>query len=126
MQSFSEDSKKFLRKDLLKKNLSKREIEVVMLVLEGSTNREVAHKLCVAEKTVKFHLTNVYKKLNISRRSQIFWKLPLADFISINEKPAEREAPSAANPSLTDKSSAEYEESIPAGISTVKDMETPA
>ncbi|MCY4512072.1 MAG: helix-turn-helix transcriptional regulator, partial [Bdellovibrionales bacterium] len=85
MQSFSEDSKKFLRKDLLKKNLSKREIEVVMLVLEGSTNREVAHDLCVAEKTVKFHLTNVYKKLNISRRSQIFWKLPLADFISINE-----------------------------------------
>ena len=124
MQSFSEDSKKFLRKDLLKKNLSKREIEVVMLVLEGSTNREVAHKLCVAEKTVKFHLTNVYKKLNISRRSQIFWKLPLADFISINEKPAEREMPATANPASA-KDPEKYEESIPAGISTVKDMETP-
>ena len=119
MQSFSEDSKKFLRKDLLKKNLSKREIEVVMLVLEGSTNREVAHNLCVAEKTVKFHLTNVYKKLNISRRSQIFWKLPLADFISINEKPAGRV--SAATPPV-EETPPKYEEIIPAGSSTVDDM----
>ena len=86
MRSFSEDSKKFLRKNLLKKKLSKRETEVVMLVLEGFTDREVAHNLCVSVKTVKFHLTNVYKKLNISRRSQIFWQLPLSDFISINEK----------------------------------------
>ena len=118
MQSFSEDSKKFLRKDLLKKNLSKREIEVVMLVLEGSTNREVAHNLCVAEKTVKFHLTNVYKKLNISRRSQIFWKLPLADFISINEKPSRKVS---ANPP-TEETPPKYEEIIPAGSSTVDDM----
>ena len=119
MQSFSEDSKKFLRKDLLKKNLSKREIEVVMLVLEGSTNREVADNLCVAEKTVKFHLTNVYKKLNISRRSQIFWKLPLADFISINENEKPTEKASASTPPVEETPP---EEIIPVGSSTVGDL----
>ena len=120
MQSFSEDSKQFLRKDLLRKNLSKREIEVVMLVLQGLTNREVAHNLCVAEKTVKFHLTNVYKKLKISRRSQIFWTLPLADFININEKPSA--AVSKESRPGESANQVKYEEIIPAGSSIVDDM----
>ena len=66
---------------LQEKGLSKRESEVVILVVQGLTNKQVADQLCVAEKTVKFHLTNVYKRMKISRRSQIIWTLPMAQFI---------------------------------------------
>jgi len=69
-------------KDYLQEcGLSKRESEVVILVVQGLTNKQVADRLCVAEKTVKFHLTNVYKRMKISRRSQIIWTLPMAQFI---------------------------------------------
>ena len=86
MNNFSEAKKKFLRQHLYNKNLSKCEVEVVILVLQGLINREVANRLCVAEKTVKFHLTNAYKKLNISRRSEIVWTLPLAEFVGVEEQ----------------------------------------
>ena len=66
---------------LQERGLSKRESEVVILVVQGLTNKQVADRLCVAEKTVKFHLTNVYKRMKISRRSQIIWTLPMAQFI---------------------------------------------
>ena len=127
MQSFSEESKTFLKEYLLKRRLSKREIEVVMFVIQGLISaelrpelcryREVAHQLCIAEKTVKFHLTNVYKRLEISRRSQIFWALPLVDFIGLNKQ----------NPSINSNQEIKTveeksEELIPAGSSTVGDQ----
>ena len=118
MQSFSEESKKFLKEYLLKKRLSKREIEVVMLVIQGLTNREVAGRLCIAEKTVKFHLTNVYKRLSISRRSQIFWALPLADFIALNKKNS-----AIISGSETSSKEQSSEELMPVGSSTVSDQE---
>ena len=93
MKSFSEERKDMLRNYLLSKKLSKCEAEVVILVIQGLINKEVASKLCVAEKTVKFHLTNVYKKLNISRRSQLVWTLPLFDFVGSPEPPMIRRSP---------------------------------
>ena len=72
---------KQMKNYLQERGLSKRESEVVILVVQGLTNKQVADQLCVAEKTVKFHLTNVYKRMKISRRSQIIWTLPMAQFI---------------------------------------------
>lgn len=124
-QPFSEDSKAFLKNHLAHK-LSRREVEVVVLVLEGMTNREVANQLCVAEKTVKFHLTNIYKKLNISRRSQIIWTLPLADFIGAKEKQPPKTSLPTGQSFPTDNSAANAEPSriIPAGCVTVADQES--
>ena len=123
MQPFSEDSKIFLRNHLAQK-LSRREVEVVVLVLEGLTNREVANQLCVAEKTVKFHLTNIYKKLNISRRSQIIWTLPLSDFVEARRNSSTVSPPATENVMLkktgTDNGAAEI---IPAGCTTVAEQE---
>lgn len=66
-----------LRNVLLQKGLSNREVEVAELVSRGMANKEVADKLFVTEKTVKFHLTNIYKKMAIKSRSQlIVWCLP--------------------------------------------------
>ncbi len=84
MKPLTEERKKFLRDYFVQKSLSKSEVEVVILALQGLINREVANRLCMDEKTIKFHLGNAYKKLNISRRSQLIWTLPLADFVGIS------------------------------------------
>ena len=49
--------------------LSAREIEVLRLVAEGSTNREVARALFISEATVKTHLLHVYAKLEVRDRA---------------------------------------------------------
>ena len=71
-----------LREVLIKEGLSNREAEVAELVTQGLSNKEVASRLFVTEKTVKFHLTNIYKKMNVKFRAQlIVWCLPNMTFI---------------------------------------------
>lgn len=66
-----------LREKLIEKGLSNREAEVTELVSKGLSNKECANALFVTEKTVKFHLTNIYKKMNVKSRAQlIVWCLP--------------------------------------------------
>ena len=60
-----------LHKNLIQQGLSHREAEVAAAVSEGSSNKEVANKLFVTEKTVKFHLTNIYKKMKVKSRTQL-------------------------------------------------------
>jgi DNA-binding NarL/FixJ family response regulator len=50
--------------------LTEREIEVVALVAEGYSNAELARRLWVTPQTVKFHLSNIYRKLDVSNRTQ--------------------------------------------------------
>jgi DNA-binding NarL/FixJ family response regulator len=50
--------------------LSGRECEVLALVVEGFTNREIGDELGIARNTVKNHLRSVYAKLNVSNRTQ--------------------------------------------------------
>lgn len=72
-----------LREVLTQQGLSNREAEVAALVATGLSNKEVADRLFVTEKTVKFHLTNIYKKMNIRSRAQlIVWSLPHLSFDS--------------------------------------------
>jgi DNA-binding CsgD family transcriptional regulator len=49
--------------------LTQREIEVVKLVASGITNREIAKKLNISEKTVARHLNNIFNKLDLSSRA---------------------------------------------------------
>ena len=80
-----------LRDVLIQKGLSNREAEVAELVTKGLSNKEVANQLFVTEKTVKFHLTNIYKKMNVKSRAQlIVWCLPHLGFVEKVEKPAEQ------------------------------------
>ncbi len=51
-------------------SLTSRELEVLQLVAAGSTNGEIAQKLWVTEQTVKFHLSNVYRKLDVGNRTE--------------------------------------------------------
>ena len=52
------------------KKLTKRELEVLSLITEGLLNKEIAHKLCISEKTVKNHVSNIFKKIEVSDRTQ--------------------------------------------------------
>jgi DNA-binding NarL/FixJ family response regulator len=51
-------------------DLSPRELEVLEAVATGLSNRKVAATLWVSEPTVKFHLTNIYRKLGVTNRTQ--------------------------------------------------------
>jgi len=50
--------------------LTNRELEVLQHVAGGATNGEIARTLWVTEQTVKFHLSNVYRKLEVGNRTE--------------------------------------------------------
>ena len=55
---------------VLIEQLSERELEVLRLIAEGLTNREIAERLFIAVSTVKTHINNIYRKLDASNRAQ--------------------------------------------------------
>lgn len=52
------------------KVLTRREIEVLKLLTEGLFNKEIAYQLSISEKTVKNHVSNIFKKICVSDRTQ--------------------------------------------------------
>ena len=50
--------------------LTPRELEILQLTASGNSNRRIAERLWVTEQTVKFHLSNVYRKLGVSNRTE--------------------------------------------------------
>ncbi len=52
-------------------SLSKQEVNIKNLILQGKSNKEIANELFVSLSTVKTHITNIYQKLNISNRNEL-------------------------------------------------------
>jgi len=50
--------------------LTNRELEILQLLARGESNKRIAQKLFISEKTVKNHLTNIFQKLNVNDRTQ--------------------------------------------------------
>lgn len=67
--------------------LTKREAEVLVLVAEGHSNVELAEMLGVALQTVKYHLSNIYRKLGVANRTQATRQAQLLDLLP-QEPPA--------------------------------------
>lgn len=63
LASKAEDDKKLV-------GLTKREIQVLKLVAEGMFNRDIAERLEISEITVKNHIANIFKKIQVSDRTQ--------------------------------------------------------
>jgi DNA-binding CsgD family transcriptional regulator len=51
-------------------DLTRRESEILSLVAEGLSTKEIAHRIAVTASTVKTHRRNAFEKLGVKRRSQ--------------------------------------------------------
>ncbi|MEM1257279.1 MAG: helix-turn-helix transcriptional regulator [Bacteroidota bacterium] len=54
--------------------LSRQEVTVRNLILQGKSNKEIANELFISLSTVKSHITNLYGKLNVANRKELFQK----------------------------------------------------
>ncbi|KKK39102.1 LuxR family transcriptional regulator [Mesobacillus campisalis] len=57
--------------DQEEKALTEREKEVLLCLVEGMSNKEIANKLYISDKTVKIHVSKIFRKLNVKSRSQV-------------------------------------------------------
>ncbi len=55
---------------LTKLGLSKREYEILQLITEGLSNQQIAGKLYISENTIKKHISNLFIKLDVERRTE--------------------------------------------------------
>lgn len=56
---------------MAQRNISTRELEIIHLVLEGKSNKDIEDQLYISSHTVKNHIYHIYKKLNIKNRFQL-------------------------------------------------------
>ena len=73
-------------RDLMKdksKELTRREVEVLKMIASGSSNKEIASTLSISERTVKNHVSNIFKKIDVSDRTQAAVFAIKNDIISI-------------------------------------------
>lgn len=66
--------------------LSRRELEVIQLLLQGKSNKLIALALGISDRTVEFHLKNVYAKFQVSSRMELVLKLGNSTGDTISEK----------------------------------------
>lgn len=57
-------------KETKEEELTKREIEVLKLIARGMYNKEIADELVISEKTVKNHISNIFRKIDVTDRTQ--------------------------------------------------------
>ena len=56
-------------------SITKREQEIIIALLDGKSNRELAETLFVSEKTIEAHLANIYRKVGVKNRLELFSRL---------------------------------------------------
>lgn len=70
--------------------LSKSEQEIVKLLITGKNNKQIADALFVSEKTIKFHLTNIYSKLGVNSRAECIVLVNEMNFDHLNKNQGEK------------------------------------
>lgn len=63
-------------------NITKRETEILQLIIDGYKNREIAEKLSIAERTVEFHKQNLYIKLEVNNSVDLYKTALRLDLLS--------------------------------------------
>jgi len=71
LKILSKEVKKEKTQTIENSNLSFRENEVMELISKGKTNKQIASALNISENTVKYHVKNIYNKLNIKSRKEV-------------------------------------------------------
>lgn len=70
--------------------LTKRDLTILKHVSEGLSNKEIAEKLFIADRSVEYHLSKIYKILNVKKREEAVIKAFRLNLINLNEKGAKR------------------------------------
>lgn len=65
------ETKTDLNEIFIKYNISQREVEIVEMILNGKSNKEIASGLFISYHTVKNHISNIFAKLNVSSRHEL-------------------------------------------------------
>ena len=73
--------------------LTTRELEILQLVASGATNSVIARRLWVTEQTVKFHLRNVYRKLDVANRTEASHFAHVQGLVGLDSPPAAADRP---------------------------------
>ncbi len=84
-------------------NLSPRELEVLLLVARGLSNRQISHTLQLSEATVKRHLANLYPKLGVGSRGEATRKALSKGWISARDVTREGEDLPPSEPPTTEQ-----------------------
>jgi DNA-binding NarL/FixJ family response regulator len=66
--------------------LTARELEILRLAAQGMTNGRIARELWVTEPTVKFHLTNTYRKLGVANRTEASRYAHVNDLVASDDR----------------------------------------
>ncbi|MDR3577560.1 MAG: response regulator transcription factor [Anaerolineaceae bacterium] len=67
-------------------SLTRREIEILRLAASGLSNPEIASKLFISEGTVRFHFSNIFRKLQVTNRSQAILVALRQGWANLDEK----------------------------------------
>lgn len=73
-----------LPKSQAEEELTARELEILKLVGEGLTNREIARKLYISDRTVQAHLGNIFSKLGVSSRTEAVMRAVREGWIEVD------------------------------------------
>ena len=65
----------FLKLSIEDFGITKREQEIIVALLHGKSNKELAETLFVSEKTIETHLANIYRKVGVKNRLELFSRL---------------------------------------------------
>ena len=76
----------------MRPSLSSRERDVLTQLARGATYADIAETLCVSENTVKTHVSSLYSKLAVSRRSQALAVAVACTFSDDEQSPRNRSA----------------------------------
>lgn len=69
-QKICGEFQRLARRSAYEEPLSRREVDVLVLIARGKSNKEIGNELYISEKTVKNHLTNIFRKIQVTDRTQ--------------------------------------------------------
>jgi len=68
-------------------SLTDRELQILQLVAAGATNSEIARQLWITQQTVKFHVSNIYRKLEVANRTEACHYAHVNGLVASGESP---------------------------------------
>jgi DNA-binding NarL/FixJ family response regulator len=77
-------------------SLTERELEILRFVASGATNSEIAGQLWITQQTVKFHVSNIYRKLDVANRTEACHYAHVNGLVAPGESLTRRDEPAEA------------------------------